>query len=274
MGKFKVGDRVRLKRYSYGGEKGFEAIVSKVEFFGYAKTWWYWLGEKRAFSSDGSFPETDLELVSPVWVPKVGDRVRSLVDWCDVKKGNDYSVEEISGTGVWVKVTGAYNHFMDFKEIEPPTVTIEPGKFYKTRDGRKVGPVVVAQGNGEPWPWKLESGTHYYKEDGHSCPGYAHRHDDKDDLIAEWQEPAATAAVVPSAQVDALAEEYGPAATPHPWKRYAVTEPVEVAASSDNSRDLTITISTDAAQTNEALDEIITKLKKIRKLQREVGIAA
>ena len=65
---------------------------------------------------------------------------------------------------------------------------LEVGKYYKTRDGRKVGPL-------KDWPdriWKFKCGESYYKSDGH------HEYDDYDshvhecDLIAEWtDEPTA-----------------------------------------------------------------------------------
>ena len=80
------------------------------------------------------------------------------------------------------------------ENFELVTLKIEAGKFYKTRDGRKLGPIVVAQGRGEPWPWKSCYGwnTYYFKEDGFSCPGSIHNHRDADDLIAEWiDEPVA-----------------------------------------------------------------------------------
>ena len=59
---------------------------------------------------------------------------------------------------------------------------LEVGKYYKTRDGRKVGPL-------KDWPdriWKFKCGESYYKSDGH------HEYDDygshvhECDLIAEW----------------------------------------------------------------------------------------
>lgn len=83
----------------------------------------------------------------------------------------------------------------DLLPATPATLTIEAGKFYKTRDGRKVGPL-RSSGN-LFWPLKTIAGmtTFYYREDGHSCPGSARLHRDADDLIAEWvDEPAAPVA--------------------------------------------------------------------------------
>ena len=74
---------------------------------------------------------------------------------------------------------------------------IEAGKFYRTRDGRKVGPILYGQPHDpevdgdQPPPWPFRSGDHWYKIDGFSCPGSLSDHTDKDDLIAEWtDEPA------------------------------------------------------------------------------------
>lgn len=81
-------------------------------------------------------------------------------------------------------------------QLATPALTVEAGKFYKTRDGRKVGPIRRAQKRNDPWPWKSHEWlvTYYYKNDGFSCPGSAHLHQDRDDLVAEWEEPAVAVA--------------------------------------------------------------------------------
>ena len=67
---------------------------------------------------------------------------------------------------------------------------IEQGKFYKTRDGRKVGPIVDSY-NGF-WPFRLGEEI-WYKDDGHSCRGSSDDIRASDDLIAEWtDEPTGT----------------------------------------------------------------------------------
>lgn len=68
---------------------------------------------------------------------------------------------------------------------------IEEGKYYRTRDGRKVGPVIEGQkpykdGRHAHWPFRFE--IFWYKSDGFSCPGEAQLHNDNDDLISEWQD--------------------------------------------------------------------------------------
>lgn len=68
---------------------------------------------------------------------------------------------------------------------------IEAGKYYKTRDGRKVGPITKGQEpykDGRPAPWPFRFGIFWYRSDGFSCPGEAQLHNDDDDLISEWVE--------------------------------------------------------------------------------------
>lgn len=60
---------------------------------------------------------------------------------------------------------------------------IEAGKFYKTRDGRKVGPMV-----NEGWidgePWTAEDINRYYTDEGSRIIPTG----EPDDLIAEWSD--------------------------------------------------------------------------------------
>jgi ribosomal protein L7/L12 len=81
-------------------------------------------------------------------------------------------------------------HFAEPGQLEAVAgLRIEAGKFYKTRDGRKVGPMVAYEG------FLVGSGLHY-ASDGECCyHGKSNRRSfPKSDLIAEWaDEPAATA---------------------------------------------------------------------------------
>ncbi|MBY3543625.1 hypothetical protein HFN71_28490 [Rhizobium laguerreae] len=195
MGKFKVGNRVRFVMDYGHAKKGDEGSV--VGFW----------GEDGAVVShktvNHSCNFSRIELV-PAWQPKVGDQVR-------LTKNNPNGGATYGKKGEIVEVaTSAHHsdHYGDQVKVkhpadtwapsapvsaleplpvaEAPTLTITAGKFYKTRDGRKVGPISVAQGPDDPWPWKLASGTHYYRNDGFSCPGWADGHRHADDLIAEW----------------------------------------------------------------------------------------
>lgn len=97
-------------------------------------------------------------------------------------------------------------------EAQPAApLKIEAGKFYRTRDGRKVGNIHKDFGY---WFGNVvgESGTRAFEPDGKH--GNEHIPNNPDlDLIAEWQDtPAAPVA----AQIDAIAEEYGPAPQQEP----------------------------------------------------------
>ena len=76
---------------------------------------------------------------------------------------------------------------------------IEPGKFDRTRDGRKFGPLVWAQGKGHPWPLKTEDGKYYFSEYGHgyvsSSLGVEGHVDSSLNLISEWQDEEPTGPV-------------------------------------------------------------------------------
>lgn len=105
-----------------------------------------------------------------------------------------------------------------WKSIELAPLKIEAGKYYRTRDGRKVGPIVVAQGNGKPWPWKDATRPFYYRETGYSCPGVADLHNDADDLIAEWVDgPVKAAAPVAKPAIVALIENGQPKPSAAPF---------------------------------------------------------
>jgi hypothetical protein len=78
----------------------------------------------------------------------------------------------------------------NYFKLAPATLTIEAGKFYKTRDGRKVGPIVKAQwGYGPDWLWSVEhpfvaSSGKAWRADG-TFSTVAGRSDEAD-LVAEW----------------------------------------------------------------------------------------
>lgn len=68
----------------------------------------------------------------------------------------------------------------------PATLVIEAGRYYKTRDGRKVGPAKLAEYPSGPCKWTLHD-TWMYQDDG--TAGLISAYDP--DLIAEWIEPQA-----------------------------------------------------------------------------------
>lgn len=77
------------------------------------------------------------------------------------------------------------------ENFELVTLKIEGGKFYKTRAGRKVGPVRLKATHGSDGPYRID-GLWNYLENG--LVGSISNGDHKDDLIAEWiDEPVAKA---------------------------------------------------------------------------------
>ncbi|WP_205909003.1 ribosomal protein L7/L12 [Metarhizobium album] len=83
--------------------------------------------------------------------------------------------------------------------IRHAPLKIEKGKFYKTRDGQKIGPMYkfngdtwAAEGSGRLW---IDTGERYYRIDRGGPT----------DLVSEWTEPKVNVA----AQSDTLSDEYG-----------------------------------------------------------------
>lgn len=71
---------------------------------------------------------------------------------------------------------------------------IEAGKYYKTRDGRKVGP--MAANDNDMWPWIVKGSMprtgFAWKQDGIGCSYSPHsEYDTNLDLIAEWTDTPA-----------------------------------------------------------------------------------
>lgn len=193
-GKFKVGDRVRRVKETDSpdlfGEVGKEYTVLTAHAMG--------IGVVPG--KPGADPNA-FELV-PAWQPKVGDRVRSLVDWCEVKKGETYAVVEISTNGLWVAVPGDINHYMSTEEIEPaPAATpaafpIEAGRYYKTRDGRKVGPIrAVTKNMIGTYRFRgvenVPNGRDLFIPASGEGVNHGFGYDTNLDLVALWEEPVA-----------------------------------------------------------------------------------
>lgn len=200
MGKFKVGDRVRATVDSaYSVRKGDIYTVTEI------------LDERtiRFRKSDGTIDGWDsnnFELVEQPWQPKVGDRVRRVKGY---NPGSNIGhiatvleVEDISAyddEGPWLKFTdGTSGYASSFEPLpvaeEAQPLRIVEGSFYKTRDGRKVGPVAQESGY-------MEAGGYHYSNTGECC-FLGQSGDDtypEFDLIAEWvDEPAVAVAATAS----------------------------------------------------------------------------
>lgn len=77
------------------------------------------------------------------------------------------------------------------------SVKLEVGKFYRTRDGRKVGPLSPWQGKDDPWPFSAvygECSRASFSASGVACDGPWPEGLKPDlDIIAEWTDEAAAA---------------------------------------------------------------------------------
>lgn len=212
MGKFKVGDRVRvlesewkeapvgsLGEVVYEGDRSADVKIDGGDGFG-----WY-------------FDDHQIELITPdhpaEWQPKVGDRVRFKEKYGHHNAGDEVTIAGFDSDCEIVSTDT--NHSVFVHRLEPLPVaaeaqpaaqstgklTIETGKFYRTRDGRKVGPVGPNEGGLQGYPWQDDSSwSDCWTADGRY---YEDVVDSVHDLIAEWaDEPAAPVAVAATASND------------------------------------------------------------------------
>lgn len=164
------------------------------------------------------------------WQPKVGERVRvakhvnSYGDpiRMDLPIGSVHTVTRV-GDALSNKdrpsftLSGSDVHFYLVENLEPVTdtlpvaeqpaaLTIQAGKFYKTRDGRKVGPM-VARSWGGFFDDSLSVTSQHWSASGTFIEGCISNLD----LIAEWVDtPVAQPVTNHAATVDAINDEYGP----------------------------------------------------------------
>lgn len=143
---------------------------------------------------------------------KKGDRVRYTTTrphYSAEPYGGELIIEKIGG-GDWgddvdlIYAEYPRGHYtqiarlVDIEHVATPATAlrIEAGKFYKTRDGRKVGPMQIAYGRGSEWAWELGSTNELdgigaaWRADGTFAIPPKETH--PADLIAEWtDEPVA-----------------------------------------------------------------------------------
>jgi len=210
----KVGERVIAENRGYKGGKR-EGVVVRIEphtvliefndgwmggHDGYAantgtKNRWWHLGSE----------------LSPVWTPKGGERVRLVKDgtsttgavgklatvaaWRDGDfcKGGEYLLD--IDPPVDYKTVAVASNFTraTIDCFEPAPLQIVAGRYYKTRDGRKVGPMTKWSDTEHPWEpvggcKEFNEAGDLWRDDGTS--------DYSPDIIAEWpaDEPVAVAA--------------------------------------------------------------------------------
>lgn len=196
MSKFKVGDRVRRVRESTWpedyGTAGKEYDVISVEDFS---------GNVVVISGKGAAAADAFELVPTQAAFKAGDRVRcvSVCGGSAFTVGETYTVRKVANGLVYVDEFEFQAMFSDRFEpvaVAPATATlnIEAGKFYKTRDGRKVKVTIANDGTRMPhFHDGGGNGGHWLLADGKSNIG-----DSDNDLVAEWvdEPPTPIAATV------------------------------------------------------------------------------
>jgi len=140
---------------------------------------------------------------------KKGDEVRSHRDcpFGGVKTGDIFTITAVDGDLIMFVDNDGNSRLRPDDEFEllpvadatgKPALTIETGKFYRTRDGRKVGPYEHSFSN----IWIAGKGNHSTARfaDGR----ISHHHESPGDLIAEWVDepnsndnaPATTPAIV------------------------------------------------------------------------------
>jgi hypothetical protein len=213
---FNNGQFVVAKRDMLGIKKG---DVVKVESYARPTAFGEWLNiaGKKDGTDDGSYTESFFE----PWQPKVGERVRlvkdgksttgavgklaTLVTWGDgtfIQDNEDYLLDidppvdyrTVAITKNFTRATiDCFEPLPVAAEAKPAALKIEAGKFYKTRDGRKVGPMEKVSDF-----WTAGSGAngtpgHFTNEGVSAFLGILPREENRaqHDLIAEWvDEPA------------------------------------------------------------------------------------
>lgn len=141
---------------------------------------------------------------------KIGDRVRSKTETLLMSSGDEFTICNVDGNVVWVSIDGEICDYPS-SYFEPINLTIHAGHYYRTRDGRKVGPMGEWAYNDEGlWhspvaPWPLNGGL--WSADGTAkWPNT----EDSPHLIAEWvDEPAVEEAKLKVGDRVKFVDDYG-----------------------------------------------------------------
>lgn len=150
MGKFKVGDRVRRIRCDNGGDMqvGRTGTIRRVQADGDVMVdvdggsdACFCMAEYLELVPVAEATGTSAQAEKPKF--KVGDRFRRIVNEGEREPnfqiGFESTVKSLHGD--YIRDEDDYGHSIDNIVPLPTTLTIEAGKFYLTRDGRKVGPM-------------------------------------------------------------------------------------------------------------------------------------
>ncbi len=242
MGRFSVGQRVRdpdgdLCEIVGKPEKGRRLVrVLGGKYDGIEVPW-----SKSSLDpvNDNAEPEG-----VAAWTPKVGDRVRLKRDSRNgfgdttavIKAGEEVTITGEMDDGLltmaesegWVGYKTNTSYWVRSDDIEPipATLTIEAGKFYRTRDGRKVGPMEVTEipwtdihGDTSAFVGRFDGHKDHYTAKGLWLTRYGE--DRPEDLVAQWVEPTAWQAATEEPEPVAVAE-----ATVTPEPRFKVGQKV------------------------------------------------
>lgn len=202
MSKFKKGDRVRVLTSDWPEYIPVGTVTNVYGTdVGGVDLWSEKLGDPLFFL------DREIELVDEPKF-KVGDRVRVVKDGRGpegshhgARIGDEFdiaSVDELFGVTEY-HTNGWFFHAHEI-ELIPATITIQAGRYYKTRDGRKVGPMGKSVFADAFYDKARRITSQSWYSDGAFFKGAT----SKFDLIAEWiDEPAArTVAVAATAGND------------------------------------------------------------------------
>ncbi len=255
MAKFKVGDRVQVVDDRGGRKLGETGEIIGIDIT--LSTAFYYIKWDAGVHEQGLY-ENRLEALpvaeatgKPAF--KVGDRVRLIKDglsttgavgklatieaWSDGKVvDNGQYLLNIDGPVDYetLAVRPQYTRASPkCFELLAPSLTIETGKFYRTRDGRKVGPM-------DEWisdQFRERAGDGRYW----TVDGVGHNEAKGEDLIAEWiDEPASN-------------------------------DNQPIAKQPAGTADLTFNIGSDTTELEGGLDRVIAKLERIKALKAEIA---
>jgi len=215
MGNLKVGDKVRSLVTQIDVRAGELYEVGRIDADG--DVWviddvgdnWYLTSNEFEI-----LPVEETLADKPAF--KVGDRVRATDKSGGLIVGETYTVSSYASStaiGRWVNLEGRRSNYSNdgsFLESSfEPALKIEAGKYYRTRDGRKVGPIEAWRFGG----WHSDRAEHplnggVWLDDGTAKYAGAK---DSPDLIAEWvDEPVKAAAPGAQPAIVALIENGQP----------------------------------------------------------------
>lgn len=226
----KVGDKVRCLVTQLDVREGAIYEVKTVDFYGNI-----WVtddvGDRFYLTTDEFVPVADAT-GKPAF--KVGDRVQGT--YGHVSGAGTIEACDESHMPYLVKFDSYPWALWCYREdVIALALTIETGKFYRTRDGRKVGPA-VGVGRAE----RFSLGEKFlYRTDGKYMFNSSESLDG--DLVAEW--------------IDEPASNDNQPVAPQPA----------------GTADLTITIGSDTTELEGGLDRVIVKLERIKALKAEIA---